>query len=1241
MFDGPFKSDIGSSDLPKENESRQEKSEKALIGRTKGRKSVGDCPYCSKKINNQLKRHINLVHLKVGFMTCKFCSRKFGQKRDYLRHMAAAHPLEMKNQSSENVKPENITSEMTGSPENPVKMNQSLDNIAIRVTQKKFVPETNKEKRSIDSLPFNKDERRGKANPDQVLERNVNHLGLIETPRCSSVSEIDQQNQIENDILARLQLQVIKKEIDLELLTGNGVHSQLADQIQNKDDSFEKSTVPSNPIDKVNPDLNCPTKLMFNEHIDSQVFLDKDDKQTGVDNSPGLKKGFNCTICHQKFIYKRKCEYHLSKVHRIKERETVEKCIAQVTFTPNPRKRKRFDCNSCSLSFNAKKALERHQMESHVSSHQTDDADLLSYENQENMEEILDIDEMNLLQKMDETIGTIHAESSQTNLFSQIGQKIKVSENIPSNDNFESLSLPSNKTEKIPPVEAKPGPKRRKIMTCNPILLTPQLNNNSKTGLEATHAFEEKEMKRPERNKFKNSRFKIKKMTQAKSIPITENPIQAKSIPITENPIQAKSIPITENPIQTKSIPIIKIPNQIRSIPIVENGLGKVTAQCPEDQPLLDEILSRKVVIQLRLSLRGKPRTSKGMQLPKKTVPGLHEEPLEKTKVSNSNPSNSLLREDLNLGLNSASKSVKATNESSQTTPVLDSLVESSSESVKDSNKVLSKVSTESKASKTKKLKREMDSKTSEEIMPKIAKLDLRKPKKLVLWCTKCQKSFSAPHQLQNHLTTEHWKQDQEQSICKQKIEENLVKKKPEVNSKIEDSKKSDPVKIQFQNTNSAGKTVSSLDTIRESNSLTAETKPGAKSKMEKSRKPEKRSEMLEAENRFDIKTLSCEELLTDETEKNPHMKGDTNEDQKLPTETYRMSEKSLFGCEICLETFQSKKLLKRHANKMHSENAQSDDAKEKVFSCDFCPESFRRKKQLIAHKSEVHPKVKRDKRLRAANFRCTFCDESFTKLLHLKKHTLQVHSNLDGHFEAKDNADPIAFNMSNQAKTFSDPQLPSNVQDCLNIEDSKEGLSFDDNFKKDLEVHDHSNQSQEKDKICEKVLEETQKSETYQEVEELIQCTLCWVTFANEAELNRHNLEFHIKREEVERQLKLISQESYQNFTCSFCHKGYKYEAYLIKHREICNGHEKRPPSHAEVEEIPVTSQAQHLSASQNELMCHICDKVYSRRDTVLAHIKEVHEQIFDFECNQCGKKFISNSKLRRHVKQMHSERM
>ena len=76
-----------------------------------------------------------------------------------------------------------------------------------------------------------------------------------------------------------------------------------------------------------------------------------------------------------------------------------------------------------------------------------------------------------------------------------------------------------------------------------------------------------------------------------------------------------------------------------------------------------------------------------------------------------------------------------------------------------------------------------------------------------------------------------------------------------------------------------------------------------------------------------------------------------------------------------------------------------------------------------------------------------------------------------------------------------------------------------------------------------------------------------------------------------------------------------------------------------AEVIQTHLNTEVRALPRSniKNECECNICGKVYSRKDSVLSHIKEVHVQKFDFECQLCHKQFISNAKLRIHLKSGH----
>ncbi len=48
--------------------------------------------------------------------------------------------------------------------------------------------------------------------------------------------------------------------------------------------------------------------------------------------------------------------------------------------------------------------------------------------------------------------------------------------------------------------------------------------------------------------------------------------------------------------------------------------------------------------------------------------------------------------------------------------------------------------------------------------------------------------------------------------------------------------------------------------------------------------------------------------------------------------------------------------------------------------------------------------------------------------------------------------------------------------------------------------------------------------------------------------------------------------------------------------------------------------------------MTCHMCDKVFATRSSLVNHMKELHGEIKMFECERCGKGFKRKGHLNRH---------
>ena len=56
-----------------------------------------------------------------------------------------------------------------------------------------------------------------------------------------------------------------------------------------------------------------------------------------------------------------------------------------------------------------------------------------------------------------------------------------------------------------------------------------------------------------------------------------------------------------------------------------------------------------------------------------------------------------------------------------------------------------------------------------------------------------------------------------------------------------------------------------------------------------------------------------------------------------------------------------------------------------------------------------------------------------------------------------------------------------------------------------------------------------------------------------------------------------------------------------------------------------------------ENNIVCDICGKLFSRKSTLTRHIKTVDEKPTDFKCSLCVLSFTRNDNLSRHIGDVH----
>ena len=108
----------------------------------------------------------------------------------------------------------------------------------------------------------------------------------------------------------------------------------------------------------------------------------------------------------------------------------------------------------------------------------------------------------------------------------------------------------------------------------------------------------------------------------------------------------------------------------------------------------------------------------------------------------------------------------------------------------------------------------------------------------------------------------------------------------------------------------------------------------------------------------------------------------------------------------------------------------------------------------------------------------------------------------------------------------------------------------------------------------------------------------------------------------------------------CSHCNKGFKTTKHLKSH--IKSVHLKVKDIECQLCDAKFTILNylyQHMTNFHGEkIKCDLCDQLYPR-GRLKPHIKEVHQNIRTFKCNECEFTFKQKSHLRTHIKEIHKK--
>lgn len=322
----------------------------------------------------------------------------------------------------------------------------------------------------------------------------------------------------------------------------------------------------------------------------------------------------------------------------------------------------------------------------------------------------------------------------------------------------------------------------------------------------------------------------------------------------------------------------------------------------------------------------------------------------------------------------------------------------------------------------------------------------------------------------------------------------------------------------------------------------------------------------------------------------------ESNEDMEVTKESSVLTVKH--SCDQCGKTFLSKRSQRRHMKMTHSDL--------RPFPCRFCDKRFKTLQNSKYHENSFH--------LGSRPYPCGQCDKAFNRKDALKRHEKRFH--LPGEQD-------LAREEVILDHTLVRVEKKPVVIDFRNLSDIKKHFADNSSGEEDTD------QDQADKSLDQKLMPDTDR-----------QCKICGKIFSSSTALRGHVKQVHEKE---------------RPYSCYNLNRHNKSVAHQI-HPVLENGQPMKEQKRKVMEDSSILTDSRDISfdnvgevqsdvkpkppvhAKPKSFRCDICNKILADRHTMKNHIERIHRRAFEFECQECGKKFNLKKQLSAHVRSVHA---